>query len=311
MSPENAEAAWKHGEVVVEDGGGSGVRLHYVEAGSGPLIVLLHGFPEYWYSWRHQIPALAAAGFRVVAPDMRGYNLSDKPRGVRSYRMGALVADVRGLIAALGESRAIVVGHDWGGVIAWFVAMQCPEMVDKLVILNAPHPASFARGWRNLRQLRKSWYIAAFQLPRLPEARIRAGNYRIIRQLFSSVVRRDGKRPRRAFSREEIEGYVNALGQPNALTSTLNYYRALIRYGRDASRVTRRVTSPALLIWGEHDPYLGVELTEGLEPWAESLRVARLPDAGHWMQNEQPSHVNHLIVEFIIGPGNPPDRTVS
>src|SRR3954449_2631161 len=168
-APAATAERWAHREAVV-----NGVRLHYVEAGAGPLVVLLHGFPEFWYSWRHQIPALAAAGFRVVAPDMRGYNRSDKPRGVRAYSGDALTGDVAKLIRACGAERAVVVGHDWGAAVAWQFAMAYPALLERLVIMNAPHPARFLRALRTWRQARKSWYMFFFQLPWLPESRFRA-----------------------------------------------------------------------------------------------------------------------------------------
>jgi pimeloyl-ACP methyl ester carboxylesterase len=151
----------------------AGVRLHYVEAGTGPLVVLLHGFPEFWFSWRHQLPALANAGFRVVAVDQRGYNLSDKPRGLDAYRTSVLAQDVARVIERLGVDRASVVGHDWGGGIAWTFAMGYPERLDRLAILNAPHPGTFVRHLGSPRQLRKSWYLFFFQLPWLPEVLLR------------------------------------------------------------------------------------------------------------------------------------------
>src|SRR5262245_58570023 len=153
------------------------VRLHYAEAGEGPLVVLLHGFPEFWYSWRHQIKGLAAAGFRVIAPDLRGYNESDKPPGIASYRLELLTQDIVELIQHAGEKRAHVVGHDWGGGIAWWLAMQNPQVVERLVILNAPHPVAFFRELRRPAQLLKSWYMFFFQLPWLPEVMLRVGNF--------------------------------------------------------------------------------------------------------------------------------------
>src|SRR5579859_6416310 len=153
------EGPWVHHEALV-----NGIRLHYVEAGAGPLVVLLHGFPEFWYSWRYQIPALAAAGFRVVAPDMRGYNTSEKPPGVKSYTVDLLAADVAALIRAAGADRAAVAGHDWGGAVAWATALLYPDLLSRLIVLNAPHPAAFLRELHTLNQLRRSSYIALFQL---------------------------------------------------------------------------------------------------------------------------------------------------
>ncbi len=282
------QEVWGHRRAVV-----NGVGLHYVEAGSGPLVVLLHGFPEFWYSWRHQIPALAAAGFRVLAPDLRGYNESDKPAGVASYCLPLLAADVAALVSHAGAARAHVVGHDWGGAIAWWLAMHRPEVVARLAVLNAPHPAALLRELRTLRQLLRSWYVFFFQLPWLPEWLLSAGGHARLER----TLRREPLRPG-AFTEEDIRRYKEALSRPGALTAALNYYRAAFRHPAEA-RATRPIQAPALLIWGEHDRYLGQRLTEGLEPWAPGLRVERLPEASHWVQNDAPERVNRLLIEFL------------
>jgi pimeloyl-ACP methyl ester carboxylesterase len=280
---------WTHREAIV-----NGVRLHWVEAGSGPLVVLLHGFPEFWYSWRHQIPALAAAGFRVLAPDLRGYNLSDKPPGVACYRLEALTADVAGLISHAGASSATVVGHDWGGGIAWTLALRRPEVVGKLAVLNAPHPAAFLRELRRPGQLLRSWYMFFFQLPWLPELLLRAGNFASLER----TLRRDPLRPA-VFSEDDIRRYKEALSRPGALTAAVNYYRAAFRQLHRASDATPPITVPTLLIWGERDHYLGPRLTEGLERWVPGIRIERLPGVSHWIQNDAPERVNELLVEFL------------
>lgn len=284
------ESGLIHSEATV-----NGVRLHYVEAGAGPLVLLLHGFPEFWYGWRNQIPALAAAGFRVIAPDLRGYNRSEKPAGVASYRMSALVRDVTGLIRHAGEQRAAVAGHDWGGLIGWRLAMEHPELLEKLIVLNAPHPAAFARELRNPRQLLRSWYAFFFQLPWLPEVAIRAGNFAAIRRVFRhDPLRRD------AFTDADIERYLESLRQPGALTAMLNYYRAAMRRSpRKVKREARRIETPTLVIWGERDSGLELRLTEGLERWATNLRLERIPDASHWVLADAPERVNRLMIEFL------------
>jgi len=287
--PRPDESTWQHRTVDV-----NGVQLHVVEAGAGPLVILLHGFPEYWRSWRHQIGPLVDAGFRVVAPDMRGYNLSSKPRGVASYRIEQLSADVAALIEEAGESRAVIVGHDWGGVVAWDFAMRYPKMIDKLIVLNAPHPALIAREFRKASQLRRSWYVFFFQLPWLPELSLRSRGYLALR----SVLLRDPVR-RRAFTPRDILGYVEAQAQPGALTATINYYRAALRRGRSGDGKLRRIKAPALLIWGERDRYLNADFTVGLEPLVPKLRVARIADASHWVQNDAPERVNELMLEFL------------
>ena len=201
------------------------VRLHYVEVGEGPLVLLLHGFPQFWYQWRHQIPALVEAGFRVVAPDMRGYNLSDKPLGVGAYRVELLARDVERLIRTCGEGTADVVGHDWGAIAAWVAAMRHPERVEKLAILNVPHPARSLDGLLSPMQLLRSSYVFFFQIPRLPEEVIRAGDFALLRSVFRS----DPVQPE-ALTAEDIERYIEAIARPGALTATINYYRALLRY---------------------------------------------------------------------------------
>jgi pimeloyl-ACP methyl ester carboxylesterase len=275
----------------------NGVRLHYVEAGTGPLVVLLHGFPEFWYSWRHQIPALADAGFRVIAPDMRGYNLSGKPKGVRPYQLETLAADVAGLIRHAGATRATVVGHDWGGLVAWQVPLHHPEVLEKLIILNAPHPGAARRELRTLAQLRKSWYIFFFQLPVLPEWTIRRREFAGIAKILRTDPVRSG-----AFSPEDVRLYQQALAQPGALTAALNYYRALFRRSlREWSKPFPPITVPTLVIWGERDPYLGLPLLEGLREWVPDLRIERLPEASHWIQVDAPEKVNRWMIEFLRG----------
>src|SRR5689334_9865203 len=197
------------------------VRLHYVEAGAGPLIVLLHGFPEFWYGWRQQIQPLAAAGFRVVAPDMRGYNLSSKPDGVEAYETDQLTADIRGLIQERGAQSALLAGHDWGGTVAWATAMDHPEVVDRLAILNAAHPRRLLQGLHHPDQLRKSWYFFFFALPELPEAVVHADRWHFFRHFL-----RDASP---AYTAEEIDRYVEAWSQPGAATAMINYYRASVR----------------------------------------------------------------------------------
>lgn len=277
----------------------NGVRLHYVEAGAGagrPLVVLLHGFPEFWYAWRNQIGPLAAAGFRVVAPDMRGYNLSSKPPRVRNYRVEFLADDVLALARRLGHDRFHLVGHDWGGVVAWSAAMSpAGGAVERLVILNAPHPVAYLRELRRPRQLLRSWYVFAFQMPRLPEAMIRARDFNALRELF-----RNGPAKRGAFTDEDIERYVDAFREPGALTAAVNYYRAAARRSpAGVVRQARPIDTPTLVIWGERDKYLVPALAAGLERWAPNSRIERFPNATHWIQHDEPARVNELITEFL------------
>nr|PZN42782.1 MAG: epoxide hydrolase [Bacillota bacterium] len=278
----------RHGEADLGD-----VRIHYAEAGKGPLVILLHGFPDFWYTWRHQIPALVAAGFRVVAPDMRGYNRSSKPPGIASYHPELPTRDVARLMDHLGEERAAVAGHDWGGGVAWMFAMGYPERVSRLAILNCPHPERMLAGLRMPRQLVRSWYMFFFQLPWLPEALLRAGNYSALRMVF----RNDPARP---FPEQDIDRHVAALAQPGALTAAINYYRALFRVPpAEQRRRLRRIEQPVLVIWGERDRYLLRELAVPSPEWVPNCRVEYLPGATHWVQHDEPERVNRLLVGFL------------
>jgi pimeloyl-ACP methyl ester carboxylesterase len=283
------EAQLSHGDADV----GGGVRLHYVEAGEGPLVVLLHGFPEFWYSWRRQIPVLAAAGFHVVAPDMRGYDLSDKPQSWRAYDAGLLADDIAGLIKSFGEKDAYVVGHDWGAAVAYTVAMSHPEVVRRLAILNVPHTARMLEGFRTLKQLRKSWYMFFFQIPKLPE-------YLIGRDNFSFAKRSLRSDSKDAFSDEDLEHYVEAWSQPGALTGMINYYRAALRRspGKTLAQM-RPIKAQTMVIWGMRDRHIGSELAEPAPEWVPNVRMERIPEATHWVQHDAPERVNELLIDFL------------
>jgi pimeloyl-ACP methyl ester carboxylesterase len=275
-----------------------GVRLHVVIAGppDGPLAVLLHGFPECWYSWRHQIAALAHAGYRVAAPDQRGYNLSDRPAGVQSYQIDRLTADVYGLVRALGRARAVIVGHDWGGVVAWRFAMDYPDVVDRLVVMNAPHPVAFARELRrSWAQRVKSWYVAFFQLPWLPEALLSLSPMSSARLFFRRTVVRPS-----AFSEADLQVMATALAQPGALQAMIHWYRASFRFA--PARRTQAIQAPTLLIWAEDDVALDKSLTYGLEKRVSNLAVHYIPHCGHWVQNEAPDEVNAQMLAFLGTP---------
>ena len=289
-APIGAQYGWRDGHALVR-----GVRLHYVEAGAGPLVLLLHGFPQSWLCWRHQIPALAAAGFRVVAPDMRGYNLSNKPRGVAAYALDELAGDVEDLVAALGEQSADVVGHDWGGIVAWHLAATRPQRLRKLAIVNAPHPAAYLRELRTLDQLARSWYVLLYQLPWLPEAILRRSDFAVVERILREQPRRAG-----AFTDDDIRAHKAALAEPGALTAIVNYYRAALpRLFRLTRSRHARVGAETLLIWGEEDAYLRRELAEGVERWVPRLRVVRLPGVSHWVPADAAEEVNRLLVEFL------------
>lgn len=268
------------------------VRLHVVTQGSGPPVLLLHGFPEFWYSWRHQMQALADAGFRAIAPDLRGYNASDKPHGQAAYRVEKLIGDIEGLLRALGYSKAHIVGHDWGGYLAWYLAAHRPELVDRLAVLNGPHPKIMARELSSPRQLAMSWYIFFFQLPLLPERLVatRRGIERIFRGSSPSA--------NEAFSDEEVEKYVAAIERPLAATASINWYRAALRPPRIALR-TPKIQAPTLVLWGEQDRFLSTGQLRGLEREARDLTVVRYPDAGHWLQQERPREISERLVQFF------------
>ncbi len=281
----DVHGGWKHEEAII-----NGIRLQWVEAGEGPLVVLLHGFPEFWYSWRHQIPVLSTR-FRVVAPDMRGYNLSEKPQA--SYDIETLTADVLALVHALGEDQAVIIGHDWGGVIAWAFAARFPDATNKLVIMNAPHPQRFQRSLTSgFGQILRSWYVLFFQIPRLPELLLGANRcWALARAMRTSSKNQD------AFSDQDLGRYRDAMSRPGALTAALGYYRAVFRT-RSQMRQFGQVQAPTLVLWGEHDRALGRELVEGLEQWVPNVTVHFL-DCGHWTQQEQPDQVNAYLEEFL------------
>jgi len=266
------------------------VQLHYVEAGEGPLVLLLHGFPEFWYGWRKQIAPLAKAGFRVVAPDLRGYNLSSRLEGFTEYTADKPAEDIRGLIHELGAESAMVVGHDWGGSVAWTLAMNHPEVVDRLAILNAAHPRKLNEGLKTPRQLLRSWYFFYFQFPWLPERRARRWHWRFFKRFLRDA--------RPAFSAEELDRYVEAWSQPGAAKAMIDYYRAAVRLG--SKQEIRTVTAPTLVIWGQGDRYLGPKLAEPHQEDVPNLdRVERLPNASHWVHHDEAERVNELLVDFL------------
>src|SRR5258706_3688106 len=278
----------------------SEIRLHYAECGQGDeLVIFLHGFPECWYSWRRQLPVLGKR-FHCVAPDMRGYNLSDKPAEIKSYRIEFLVQDVVGLIRYFGKGHAVIVSHDWGAAVAWALAQRHPELVSKLVALQVPPPAA----WRinfTLRQLRASWYMFFFQLPRLPEWWASANDFARVEKMYQETsVRSD------AFTAADIEVYKEALGQPGALTSSLNYYRAnvfksLFRRGVKTPREENgKVHVPTLFIYGEQDVAVLPETVRDVGRFvAAPYHELRIPESGHWVQNEAVAEVNHALLQFL------------
>jgi len=275
------------------------VRLQVAECGdpaSDRLALCLHGFPECWYSWRHQMPLLARLGYRVQAPNLRGYGHSDRPQGIGSYAIEKLMGDVAGLIDAAGARQTLLLGHDWGGVIAWAFALRELRPLSGLAIFNLPHPACFAEAARGFAQLRRSWYVLFFQLPWLPERLMRP------RQL-AGIFRRTAVHPER-FGPEVEEVYRRYAAQPGAATAMLNYYRAIVRGGgarRQAALGYPEITVPTLLIWGEQDVALTLESTYGTDRYVRDLTLRHLPDASHWVQQDAPEQVNAMLEAWLTG----------
>jgi pimeloyl-ACP methyl ester carboxylesterase len=273
----------------------NGVMLNVGLAGpeGAPLLVLLHGFPECSHAWRHQVPTLVDAGFRVAVPEQRGYDGSDKPGAVDAYGIDTLTGDVVGLLDALGAPSAGIVGHDWGGAVAWWMAQQHPARVTRFAVLNCPHPAVMARALRtNPAQLLRSWYMLAFQLPGVPEAVLRRDDFAALGNYI-----RNGARPG-AFTDADIEAYKRAWRPTGAITAMINWYRAALRV-RASRPLSRMIAPPALLIWGRQDPALSNTLAEPSIARCADGRIDWLPDSSHWVQADMPERVNALLLEFF------------
>ncbi|MDT7778885.1 MAG: hypothetical protein QOC99_1397 [Acidobacteriota bacterium] len=291
---DNLESSIRHGYAQVGD-----VRLHYAECGSGErLMILLHGFPECWYSWRRQLPVLGER-FRVVAPDMRGYNLSDKPGRVEDYRISRLVDDVTGLIRHFGAREAAVVGHDWGAAVAWAVAQHYPDYVWKLAALQVPPPAVWGKNM-TLRQLLRSWYMFFFQLPSIPEWWIRRDDFAGLEKMFRATARPG------TFSDEDIAVLKAAAREPGALTASINYYRAnlgafLSRGFKDREiKKQERVRVPTLFVYGERDFAIIPETVAGVADYLDApFTELRLAKSGHWVHQESPTEVNAALLSFL------------
>jgi pimeloyl-ACP methyl ester carboxylesterase len=271
-----------------------GLYLHVGTAGEGPPVILLHGFPENAYSWRHQIEPLAEAGFSVWAPHLRGYPPSEISLNQSDYDLSHLIRDVASVLKVIGQARAHIVGHDWGGIIAWAFAGRYPEMVDKLVIINAPHmQIYFEKLWRSSQSVR-SFYAAFFKLPVLPEKLLAANDYYLLRRVFRTMPRQ-----KQAFSASDIDYFISQLSKPGALTAALNYYREnFMASSMELARVAT-TEAPTMVLWGERDQALGTFLLDGLERFAPDLSIHRFPDAGHWAHSEVPEQVNPLLIEFL------------
>lgn len=268
----------------------NGIRLHTALAGpqDGEPVFLLHGFPEAWFGWETQIETLAQAGFRLIVPDQRGYNLSDKPVGVASYQMDTLVEDILGLANALGHERFHLAGHDFGAMVSWNLALQNPQRVRRLAIANVPHPEVMKKYLRShLSQVFKSWYAIFFQLPALPERLVRAANWKF---LISAMP--DG------LSLERREQYRKAWGQPGAITGMINWYRATFRQiGRSAG--SPRILPPTLVLWGKQDPHLSYEMAQMSVDLCTEGRLVTFEDATHWVLYDKAAEVSRLLIEHF------------
>jgi epoxide hydrolase 4 len=279
---------------------GLGMRVARAGVPGAPLVVMLHGFPECWYSWRHQLPALSAR-FDCAAPEMRGYGETDAPRGVANYTLDKLVGDVADLVHAMGRERAVIVGHDWGGGVAWATALMRPEVVERLVVLNCPHLKRFSQELRrNPRQMLRSWYMLFFQLPGLPERMFRARNFAALDRAL-----KEGTVQKGAITDDDMRYFREAFRNPYAITAAINYYRANLRTGfmarPDADGwIDRKIAAPTMVIWGEQDFALGKELTYGMKGlFSGPFDLRYIADSGHWVQQECPDLVNQYLGEFL------------
>jgi pimeloyl-ACP methyl ester carboxylesterase len=278
----------------------NGINFEVATMGAGDRLALcLHGFPEHAYSWRYQMPLLARLGYRVWAPNLRGYGNTDSPREVAAYKTRTLVEDVACLIQAAKPRETLLLAHDWGGALAWLLAMERPQLIDRLVVLNLPHPACFMRELRRPAQLLRSWYIFFFLLPWLPESLLRRGNGRAAAEL----IRRTSRDPAR-FPDDILEIYRANAARPGGLTAMLNWYRAAFRGGkirRYSGRNASIIRVPTLFLWGDADVALSLRTTRGTEQYVSDLTLRVLPGVSHWIQQEAPEAVNAMLEAWLNG----------
>lgn len=273
----------------------NGLTFEVATAGEGDRLALcLHGFPELHYSWRHQMPLLAEMGYRVWAPNMRGYGQTTRPPNKKDYRLDNLTADVGALIDASGAKEVMLLAHDWGAIVAWQFAIQQVRPLTRLIIMNVPHPLCARRELKTWKQLKKSWYMFFFQIPRLPEIRLSRNNAAVIGRLFRETsVNKD------RFAREESEPYRKAAAKPGAITAMLNYYRALFQTG-DARKIgDGKVHVPTLIVWGEKDIAIDIACLDGTDQYVDDLTVRRFPNASHWVQQDIPDEVNAALKDWL------------
>ena len=273
----------------------NGLRFEVAQAGEGDRLALcLHGFPELHYSWRHQMPMLAEMGYRVWAPNMRGYGATTRPEGYENYRLNTLAEDIGALIDASGAKEITLIAHDWGAIVAWHFAIMKVRPLTKLVILNVPHPKCGQREIKKWRQLRKSWYIFFFQIPWLPEKLLARNNAQPIAQAF-----RGSAINKALFDREALEPYIKAARRPGALTAMLNYYRGLVKMPDGREIGDGKVDVPTLMLWGEQDIAIDIHCLDGTDDYVGDLTIRRFPQASHWVQQDVPREVNMALKSWL------------
>jgi len=268
-----------------------GVRLQCMTAGpsTGPMVLLLHGFPARWSTWRYPMRALAGAGFFAVAPDLRGYGESDKPAGVEAYSVARIVEDVVAIVQAFGRPSACVAGHDLGGGVAWATAMLRPDLVLRLATLNSVHPVGFQRQMRKWSQLKKSWYVLFFLFPWVPEWYLSRNDFQFVRRSLAD----DGLSP------ETIDDILEGIRPPGATHAAINWYRASFRGGLEKHRLTAKVEAPTLVIWGDRERHLDPELAVPPRDLVTHARIEHVPEASHWVHHDAPQEVAKLLIEHF------------
>lgn len=275
----------------------NGIRLHTALAGpeDGEPVFLLHGFPEAWFGWEAQIGPLAEAGFRVIVPDQRGYNLSNKPKGVSNYVMDILALDILGLADELEYQRFHLAGHDFGAIVSWNLAKNFNSRLKSLVIANVPYPAVMLDYLRSHpSQMLKSWYALFFQLPQLPELIIRANSWKFLISAMPTDL-----------TEAERDRYREAWSQPNAMTGMINWYRALMRQRRQTAG-SSQIQVPTLILWGQQDPHISYEMAPLSAEFCENGRLITFEDATHWVLHDKPAEVSELMIEHFGKHGSDP-----
>ncbi|WP_298304620.1 alpha/beta hydrolase [uncultured Erythrobacter sp.] len=272
-----------------------GLTFEVAEAGEGDhLALMLHGFPELHYSWRHQMPLLAEKGYRVWAPNLRGYGATDRPSEVRDYALDHLTQDVADLIDASGAKQVTLIAHDWGAIIAWLFAITKKRPLQRLIIMNVPHPMPARRELRKWRQLKKSWYIFFFQLPWLPELFLARKGGDVVGELIANT-----SCNKKRFGPDVRAIYSEASKRPGARRAMINYYRALLRHDDTVDPGDFTIDIPTLMVWGEEDIAIDIHCTHGTEEWVSDLTLKQLPGVSHWVQQDAPEQVNTILEEWL------------